>query len=175
MSLFSRALVFTFLSVASLSTLQAAEVHSAGVTQRQVRIETRPTAMYRLKFTLLTFDGTRDQTRQYTLILEDRSAGKIRMLSKVPVRQGEQTTYVETGVKCDAQFQEIDGTVRLEVEIIFIDIAQPAAQGEPPPINEWQSRVEATVLPNESTVLSTYDGGDTNRRFQLAVTAEKLR
>jgi hypothetical protein len=133
--------------------------------------------MYRLDFTLHVIEDGQDKARQYTLILEERTSGKLRALTRIPVRQSaDQITYIETGMKCDAEYQEIEGRVRLEVETHYSDIASvssPAA--DTPQIQEWQSHVGLSIVPNETTLLSTYDGGENQRRYTLEVRAEKLR
>jgi hypothetical protein len=146
----------------------------SGAQERQPRAARPSAALYRLTFTLHVIEGGRDQTRNFMLVLEERSAGKVRNLRRIPARLGENQQYIETGIKCDAEFQEIAGGLRLEIEMHFSDAA-PEAAGTPPIINEWQSHVEATVVPNEVTVLTTYDGGEGNRRYQFDVKAEKLR
>jgi hypothetical protein len=130
--------------------------------------------MYRFNFTLHVIEDGRDQVRQYMLILEERTGGKLRALTRIPVRERAETTYIETGVKCDAQYQEVEGRVRIEVETHFSDAAT-AVPSDTPTIYEWQSRVELSLVPNETTLLSTYDGGGNNRRYTLEVLAEKLR
>jgi hypothetical protein len=172
-------LMFLALFVVAISEV------SAGVQQaRTVRTDLagRPSpAMYRLNLTLRMLgaanaDGAADKVRQYTLILEDRSPGKIRALTKVPIVQGDQTTYVETGVKCDIQFQETEtGQVRLEVEAIFSELKPVPERPQTPDIREWQSRVEATINPLETTILSNYENAAGDGRLQIEVHAEKLR
>jgi hypothetical protein len=142
---------------------------------------TRSSAMHRLTFTLHVIEGDKDQPQNYTLVLEERTSGKIRALTKFPLRSGSETTYVETGIKCDAQYNEVlDGRVRVQVELQYTGPAGGApitaapATADAPVLHEWQSRVEATVPVDEVFVLSTYDAG-TGRKYQLDVRAEKLR
>jgi hypothetical protein len=144
--------------------------------ERQPRAARPAASMYRLTFTLHVIESGRDQTRNFMLVLEERSVGRVRSLRRIPARLDENQQYIETGIKCDAEFQEIAGGLRLEIEMHFSDAAAALeTAGTPPIINEWQSHVEATVAPNEVTVLTTYDGGEGNRRYQFDVKAEKLR
>jgi hypothetical protein len=157
----------------------AAAVSAPAMGSQERSQRPRPSAsgsFYRLHFTFRVSEDGKDRTRQFVLMLEERAQGKVRALTKVPVRDNNTTTYVETGIKCDTQFQEIEGKVRIEVEVFYAD--PPAAAGPlplaPAFINEWQSRVEATIVPNEVTTLSTYDD-EGGLHFQLDVRAEKLR
>ena len=146
--------------------------------QRTARGEfTPPRSMYQLNFTLHVVEDGQDNVRQFTLILEERTSGKLRALTRIPVRQtADQITYVETGIKCDAEYQEIEGRVRLEVETHFSDVAPAGSQpADAPQIQEWQSRVGMSLVPSETTLLSAYDGGENQRRYTLEVRAEKLR
>lgn len=138
--------------------------------ERQQR-SARSSSMYRLTFTLHVIEAGKDQPRHYTLVLEERSGGKIRALTKVPVKQGADITYIETGIKSDAEYTETEGRIRLQVELQYTGITA----SDPPSIHEWQTRVESTIAANEVSVLSTYDGGENGRRYQLDVKAEKLR
>ena len=160
-----------------LMTLAAVVCAPALGSQERSQRTSRPASgsFYRLHFSFRVSEAGKDRTRQFTLMLEERSEGKVRALTKVPVRDNDSITYVETGIKCDAQYQEVEGKVRLEVEVYYVD---PPASGTPPfaptVINEWQARVEATIPPNEVTTLSTYDG-EAGLHYQLDVKAEKLR
>jgi hypothetical protein len=132
-------------------------------------------SIYRLNFVLHIVEDGQDTPRQYALLLEEKSQGKIRALTRVPVRESaDRITWIETGMKCDAQYQEIEGMLRLEVETHFSDMPS-ARTAEAPPVQEWQSRVELSIVPNELTLLSTYDGGENNRKYSLEVRAEKVR
>jgi hypothetical protein len=93
-------------------------------SQRTARADSAlPRSMYRLDFTLHIIEDGQDKTRQFALILEERSSGKFRALTRIPVRQSpDQITYVETGMKCDAEYQEIEGRVHLEVETHYSDV-----------------------------------------------------
>jgi hypothetical protein len=144
--------------------------------QRQPREETRSTSLYRLSFVLHVFEGSNDRKREFVMTVGARRSGRVRAITKVPVREGTGTRYIDTGVKCDAEYQDAANGIQLEVEMVFSEVA-PAAQTntDSPLIYEWQSQVEKAVTPNEPTVLSSYDDEQTNRRYRLEVTAEKLR
>jgi hypothetical protein len=144
--------------------------------QRQSREETRSTSLYRLSFTLHVFEGSQDRKREFVMTVSARRSGRVRAVTKVPVREGTGTRYVDTGVKCDAEYQDAANGIQLEVEMVFSEVA-PASQAstDSPLIYEWQSQVEKAVVPNEPTVLSSYDDEQSNRHYRLEVTAEKLR
>ena len=146
-------------------------------TQRQNRGETRSNVVYRLSFTFHVFEGSQDRKRQFVLTVGERRSGRVRALTKVPVRQGSETTYIETGVKCDAEYQEIEGGIQLEVETHFSEVASTDGQigSETPLVYEWQSQLEKKVPPNEPTILSSYDDEQSNRHYRLEVVAEKLQ
>jgi hypothetical protein len=146
--------------------------------QRQDRPSTRSTVIYRLSFTLHVLSDSQDRKRQFVLTVGERRDGRIRALTKVPVRRGSEVEYIETGVKCDAEYEEIEGGIRLEVEMHFSELAPitgEQAAADTPLIYEWQSQVQKTVAPNEPTLLSSYDDEQGKRRYQLEVIAEKLR
>lgn len=137
-----------------------------------------PRAVYRLNFTLDILENNKRETRKYTLVLEERQEGKVRALTKVPISVEEgRVRYVEIGVKCDAQYREQDGQILLEVEVHFTSLLPPSegAQISQPRIQEWQSRVEATISPGVATVVTSFDDPKAGRHYELAVKAEKLK
>src|SRR5262245_40799937 len=95
--------LFSFLMLAVPQVRAFAET-----AQRQNRQETRSGVLYRLSFTIHVFEGSQDRKRQFVMTVGERRSGRVRALTKVPVRQGAQVNYIETGVKCDAEFQEIE-------------------------------------------------------------------
>jgi hypothetical protein len=143
--------------------------------QRQNRPETRSGVLYRLNFTLHVNEGSQDRKREFVMTVGERRSGRVRALTKVPVRRGTEVVYMETGVKCDAEYQEVEGSIQLEVELVFNEIAAESAGTDLPLIHEWQSQIQKTVPPNEATVLSTYKDEQRNRRYELVVIAEKLQ
>ena len=117
-----------------------------------------------------------EQEDVVTLLVGERRSGRVRALTKVPVCQGSEVTYIETGVKCDAEYQVVEGGIQLEVETHFSEVASTPEQGgtDLPLIYEWQSQVQKTVPSNEKTVLSSYNDEHSNRRYELEVIAERL-
>jgi hypothetical protein len=143
--------------------------------QRQNRPETRSSALYRLNFTLHVIEGSQDRKREFVMTVGERRSGRVRALTKVPIRQGMEVVYMETGVKCDAEYQEVSSGIQLEVELVFNEVAAESAGTDLPLIHEWQSEIQKTVPPNEATVLSTYNDEQRHRRYEFVVTAEKLQ
>ena len=112
--------VLFLLALTMPATLSAAE------TQQQ-RVA-RSSSMYRLNFTLHVMDGEKDQPRNFALVLEDRTSGKIRALTKIPVKTGAETNYIETGIKTDAEYTELEGRIRLQVELQYTGVAGASAR-----------------------------------------------
>jgi hypothetical protein len=170
----ARRLMFPLLLL-SFASQSARAVPFSG--QRQNREESRSTSLYRLSFTLHVIEGSQDRKREFVMTVSARRSGRVRAVTKVPVREGAGTRYVDTGVKCDAEYQDAANGIQLEVEMVFSEVAPAAAQAttDSPLIYEWQSQVEKAVAPNEVTVLSSYDDEQSKRRYRLEVTAEKLR
>ena len=84
--------------------------------------------------------------------------------------------YIETGVRCDAEYREQDGKVILEIEMHFTDLLPPAegASISQPRIQEWQSELETTLTPGVPTIVSSFEDVEGGRRYEFEVTAEKL-
>jgi hypothetical protein len=156
-------------------TCLPADLSAAGL-QRQNRQQVRSGPLYRLTFTLHIFTGTQDSQREFVMTVAEGRSGRVRALTKVPIHEGTGVTYIETGVKCDAEYLEIPAGIQLEVELQFSEVAPPSEQvgAELPFIYEWQSQVQKTVPPKQKTVLSTFKDEQHNRRYELEIVAERL-
>jgi hypothetical protein len=163
------------LLVLAFSAFPAGAMFQRG--QRQSREESTSGSLYRLNFTLHALEGSEDHRRQFVITVGPRRSGRVRAVVKVPMRDGTGTRYVDTGVKCDAEYRETETGIQLEIEMVFSELAPPAAQtsADSPLIYEWQSQVEKAVISGELTVLSSFDDEHANRHYRLEVTAEKLK
>ena len=149
----------------------------ASAFQRQNRPEIRSGVLYRLNFTLHVFEGSQDRKREFVMTVGERRSGRVRALTKVPVRQGIGVVHMETGVKRAA-----DRKSKAEYNLKLNWSSTKELRNRPARIRLLihESRqlnviLQKTVPPNEATVLSTYNDKQRNRRYEFVVTAEKLQ
>ncbi|MGH9341099.1 MAG: hypothetical protein ACRD1R_16255 [Acidobacteriota bacterium] len=155
-----------------------------GKSRQQADTDSEP--LYRIVVALHVLEGEqRTQTLTYIFILEEGDTGKSRVLTKVPiVAQNEEgfddDDYVEAGVKCDLKYEENRGLIFMDFEMQYTEIVPSgqtlqAARAEPPVLREMQCGMEATLVPGAATIIGEFDDPEGIRRYQVEVTAEKLR
>lgn len=133
-------------------------------------------SLYRLNILLHVLNGTeRLETKTYTMLLREDETGKLRILTKIPIRGKEgKLEYIEKGVKCDAEYDERDGLLFLELELHYTDFSSEST-AEQRLIQEIQFGVETILNPGASTIVSSLEGTEKNRRYEVEVNAEKVR
>ena len=136
----------------------------------------RSKPVYRLHFALHVVSGDERQTYNYELTLQDDEDGRVRALSKVPVGVAEgRIQYVETGTKLDAQYEEENGKVLLDVEIQFTSLSPTGGpRASQPTIREWQYEGETILAPGQSMTISRGEALEAGLRYELEARAEKL-
>jgi hypothetical protein len=141
--------------------------------------EQKPVAEYRIEFTVREIeDGKRLNSRNYMMVVEDGDWGKIRLGNRVPYKSTEnQFQYQDVGMNIDCRPREREDSVAL---VIHVDFSSLAPQTEMAPTFNPVFRTERTdvgsvVTPGKPTLVATMDDVVTNRRFEIEVTATKVK
>jgi hypothetical protein len=176
-------LVASFLIVAGVALL----AHHASAQEEKPAVTTvaraeKPAVTYKLDFTLSELeDGTRVNSRSYSMLMEEGDWGRTRIGTRVPINLGEGKgiQYMDVGFSLDARVKQREGDLRLEVRLEANSFA-PVEQGEAPRPREpvlrsMRSELTASVIPGKPTLLTTVDELGSKRRFQLEVTATRPR
>ena len=137
---------------------------------------------YKLDFTLSELeDGTRVNSRSYSMLLEEDAWGRTRIGTRVPIQlgDGKGIQYMDVGFSLDARVNQREGDLRLEIRLEANSFA-PLEQGDTPRPREpvlrsMRSELTASVSPGKPTLLTTMDELGSKRRFQLEVTATRAR
>ncbi len=156
---------------------------SAVLTQEKKAEEAERTgSVYRVDFAVHELeDGKRVNTRHYSMQLEagrPGRAGQIRASTKVPVPSGNNWQYIDVGLDLDCRLEESESGLRLQISFTISNFAVPEEEREariPPLMREIRSSVHTVIQPDKPTVVSSVDDTATKRRYELEVTATKVK
>jgi hypothetical protein len=141
----------------------------------------KPLTVYHLEFAVRELeDGKRLNSRSYTMSVEDGDWGRIRVGNRIPYNSGkEQFQYFDVGINIDCRLRDHDSYILLEntsIEISSVVKDESSGGGTPNPIvRQARASVVASVTPGKPTVITTMDDVSSNRRYEVEVTATKIR
>lgn len=140
---------------------------------------------YRLDFSFYELvDGKKINTRHYTLDLTAGSGDDIKIGTRVPVANGPSASpaysYMDVGTRIWANLAVLGGgDVRLDVRSDVSDLDLPAdhdrTPGPPPIVRQIQINGSTLLVTGKPILLGSMDDPNSNRQFQLEVTATKLK
>lgn len=141
----------------------------------------KPVSIYRLEFTVREVeDGKRLNSRSYTMSVQDGDFGRIRVGNKIPYNTGkEQFQYFDVGINIDCRLRDHDSYILLEntsIEISSVVKDESSVAGTLNPVLR-QARASATVAvtPGKPTMVTSLDDVSSNRRYEVEVTATKVK
>jgi hypothetical protein len=142
--------------------------------------EQKPVAAYRIEITVREIeDGKRLNSRNYMMVVEDGSWGRIRVGSRVPIVGGEKgLTYNDVGMNIDCRPRGREDSVALDFSLESSGVVaqeQPRAADTNPVIRQQRSNLTSVVTPGKPTLIATMDDVVTNRRYEIEVTATKVK
>jgi hypothetical protein len=138
---------------------------------------------YRLEFTLTEFNdtGKKINSRTYSVVSQVGPRNKLRVGGRVPVATGTSPgslmfQYLDVGMNIDCSVQEQDGFLLLNSTVEASSAApQRDEQTHQPVIRQMRSEVRSVLTPGKPTMISSMDDPTSKERFQLDVTATKLK
>jgi hypothetical protein len=152
---------------------------------------TRPASVYRLDFVVRELeDGKQLNSRSYSLSAKSGDWGGLRVGSRVPVGSVERQEYKgpdyrDVGINIDCQPHERDegGGVLLDFRFESSSVVAPEKVKEqmgvsgpfPPIIRQVRFSGSSLVALGKPTVISTLDDVTSNRRYEVEVTATKVK
>ena len=135
----------------------------------------RPVNLYRMEFVIHeSEDGKLVNTRNYTQLVEEGDWSRVRAGARVPITTDKGIQYMDVGVRIDYQLSERDAYVGLEVRMEISNFAQ-GQETKDPLLRTISSDIKTAVLPGKPTVVSSIDDTASKRRYQLEVTATKVK
>jgi hypothetical protein len=151
--------------------------------------EVRPqpnTTVYKFDFVISEVeDGKRVNSRTYTLMLKENTWGNTNASTRVPVVTGggspaapTQFQYMDVGLSLRYRFHEEGNFVLVEGASNIDSFAMPEQAQTPtgmPVTRRISSDVAAAVVPGKPTIISSVDDTNTKKRYQVEVTATKIK
>jgi len=139
----------------------------------------KPVMAYRLEFSVQEVEnGKRSNSRNYMMMAEEGYWAKIRVGNRVPYQSAEKTfQYRDVGMNIDCRPREHEGGVALEITVESSSVAPQSetAPGSNPVFRSNTSEVQAVVALGKPTVVASMDDVSSNRRYEIEVTATKVK
>ena len=145
------------------------------------------TTPYRLDFSFYELeDAKKINTRHYTLNLTVGTNDELKIGTRVPVATGRNSAdpsfnfqYMDVGTTLWADLRMWSGDLRLEVhsDVSNLDLAaeHDRSPGTPPIVRHIQINGTTLLVTGKPILIGSMDDPNSNRQFQLEVTATKLR
>jgi hypothetical protein len=139
----------------------------------------RPLSYYRLDFAVNELeDGKKTNSRSYTALVEAPGRANLKVGSRLPVSEGHGGfSYIDVGLNFNQiHIEEKESMLLAFIEGDIASVAAPEQAGTNPPVlRQAHFRGDTVVAPGKSTVLFSLDDVNSKHRFQIELTATKLK
>jgi hypothetical protein len=141
---------------------------------------TKPAAFYRLDIAIREMEGEKLlDTRYYSIWTQIGRSERMTAGSEVPYSSGKgSTNYRSVGVSINCTLMEADGNPSLSMNLDISGVA-PSEKGagltSPVVFRSVSFSANSVLTPGKSTMIGSVDDPATRRRFQVEVTATKLK
>ena len=139
-------------------------------------------SVYRLEYVFSEVqNGRKVNARSYSTLLHAGERGSIRLGSRVPIsiNPNQSFQYIDVGLNIDARLErEVESGVALftSIDVTSLPPDQPKENGNLPPIvRQTKFQVDNIISLEKRTLIGSADQIDGTGRFDLEVTATKLR
>jgi hypothetical protein len=145
--------------------------------------EERPLSFYKLEFVLHELQGGKViNTRNYMMTVEDGDRASTKTGARVPVSAGGDKgfQYIDIGVNIDCRAVGRGDYASLSTVVEMSSFALPeqtsaTSSGLPPVLRQVRAQMNAVVPVNKATVIGSMDDANSSKRYEIAVTATKLK
>lgn len=142
----------------------------------------KPAVFYRVEFVVRELEnGKRINSRSYTMLAKEDRPTRIRVGNRVPYSTGPagQFQYSDVGMNIDFTLRELENSLLpMSTKLESSDVVAPEQTGggtTNPAFRHVSFEVDSEVLPGKPTVISTLDDVSTNRRYEVEVTATRVK
>jgi len=153
-------------------------IPKVAVAQQETKPQ-NPITAYRLEFNVRELDsGKRVNSRNYMMMAQEGSFAKIRVGNRVPYQTAEkQYQYNNVGMNIDCRPHEQQEGLALDIMVDFSSVAPPSetAPSYNPVFRSNRSEVQAVVALGKPTLVASLDDVESNRRYEIEVTATKVK
>jgi hypothetical protein len=150
------------------------------VSEPQIK-QDRPVSYYKVEFVLRELqDGKAINTRNYLMTIENGDRGEAKVGARVPVTTGEhgQFQYLDVGININCRVVGRDdyASLRSMIEISSFALPEQASGGNSQPVvRQMRSDLAAVVPLSKQTVIGIIDDANSTKRYEIAVTATKMK
>ena len=113
------------------------------------------------------------------MVVEDGSYAMIRVGNRVPIVGGEKgLQYNDVGMNIDCRPHGREDSVALQIGVESSSVVaqeQPPTATTNPVFRQQRSNIESVVTLGKPTLVATMDDVVTNRRYEIEVTATKVK
>lgn len=150
---------------------------------KQSKPERRALGAYKLEFTLRELqDGKVVNTRTYMMVMDDNyHYSEVKIGSRVPVKTDPGINYLDVGtnircnrIQAEAPWVSLDCAVEVS-SFTLPDQRLQAAPNAAPVLNQMRSSIPAVVQEGKQTVIGLIDDPNSVKRYEIAVTATKVK
>ena len=139
----------------------------------------KPITAYRLEFSVRELEnGKRVNSRNYMMMAEDGSFARIRVGNRVPFQTSkDQYQYNNVGMNIDCRPHEQQEGVALDVTVDISSVAPPSetAPSYNPVFRSSRSEVQTVLAFGKPTLITSLDDVESNRHYEIEVTATKVK
>ena len=141
--------------------------------------EQNPLAAYRIEFNVREIEnGKRLNSRNYMIVAQDGDWGRIRVGDKVPYQVSDNSyQHSDVRMNIDCRPHERGDSLVLDTSVDFSSMAPPpeAAPRTPPVFRNQRTEASPVVTPGKPTLIASLDDVSSNRRYEIEVTATKVK
>jgi len=142
--------------------------------------EQKPVVAYRIELNVREIeDGKRLNSRNYVMVAKDEDWTRMRIGNRVPYQAGEKGyQYENIGMSIDCRPRDRGDSVGLSIHVDFSALAPPTQTAPsllPPVFRTERTEVESIVTPGKPTLIAGMDDVLSNRRYEIEVTATKVK
>jgi len=153
-------------------------IPSTSTAQQETKVQ-KPITAYRIEFNVRELDnGKRVNSRNYMMMAEEGSYARIRVGNRVPFQTSkDQYQYNDVGMNIDCRPHEHENGVALDITVGFSSVAPPSetAPSYNPVFRSNRSEVQTVVALDKPTLVTSLDDVESNRRYEIEVTATKVK
>ena len=145
-------------------------------------MEQKPAVAYRVEFNVREIEnGKRLNSRNYLMVVENETRGMVRVGNRVPYQIGQTgekaVQFQDIRMNIDCHPRERGENVALAINLDFTSFAPQTegALGLPPVLRTESASVDPIVTLGKPTLVASMDDVVANRRYEIEVTATKVK
>lgn len=179
--------LFVVLAFLIVSVFAVAQEKSSETQSPQPKIE-KPLSFYKVEYVLRELqDGKTTNSRNYVMTIENNDRGEAKVGARVPVATSmspngnvpSQWQYMDVGLNIGCRAVGHDDYVSLHTDIEISSFAlpeqqAPGASGQPV-VRQMHTGMAAVVPLGKPTVIGIIDDVNSTKRYEVSVTATRLK